>query len=299
MDCEWTTDQIDFRKKARDFAEREIGPLAAWIEGRDQPGSLGNYPRELLRKMGAEGFMGCLHGAELGGNGKGMIHECIVAEEFGAVSPAAELARFVSCALFGIPLAMFGTKEQKSEFLPKIIKGELIGAIGITEPDLGSDTAGMKTKAVLDGDKWVINGEKRFITNGSQADLISLFAITDPAVKAHKGMSAFLFETKTPGFSVVKNYEMHGMHGMRVAHLKFENCRIPKHRLLGQVNNGFKQLMLELDKERIGLAAESLGIGRACLDEALKFSCERVQFGKPIKEFEGISFKIGGHGYPS
>ncbi|MBF0501185.1 MAG: acyl-CoA dehydrogenase family protein [Candidatus Riflebacteria bacterium] len=292
MDFDWTNDQIEFRKMARDFAEREIRPVAAWIEGRDQPNGLGNFPRELLQKMGKAGFMSCLHDKEFGGNGKGLLYECIIAEEFGAVSPAAELARLVSCALFGMPLAMFGTKEQKAEFLPKILAGELIGAIGITEPNVGSDTAGMKTTAILDGDTWVINGEKRFITNGSQADVLSLFAITDPTVKAHKGMSTFLFETKTPGFSVVKNYEMHGMHGMRVSHLAFNNCRIPRHRLLGQLNQGFKQLMMELDKERIALAAESLGMGRACIEAALKFSQERVQFGKPIKDFEGISFKI-------
>jgi len=292
MNFEWTPEQIAFRKKARDFAECEIRPLAAWIEGRDLPHGLGNFPRDLLRRMAAEGFMGCMHEKEHGGTGQGLIFECIVAEEFAAVSPAAELARLVSCALFGMPLAMFGTKEQKAEFLPRIIKGELIGAIGITEPNVGSDTAGMKTTAVLDGDHWVINGEKRFITNGSQADIISLFAITDPSVKAHKGMSTFLFETRTPGFRTVKNYEMHGMHGMRVAHLEFKDCRIPKNRLLGQVNQGFKQLMLELDKERIALAAESLGMGRAAIEAALKFSHERVQFGRPIKDFEGISFKV-------
>ena len=292
MNFDWSPEQNEFRKRAKDFAEREIRPLTAWIEGRDQPNGLGNYPRELLRKMGAEGFMGCLHGKEHGGNGLGIVYECIIAEEFGAVSPAAELARLVSCALFGTPLGMFGTREQKAEFLPRIIKGDLIGAIGITEPNVGSDTAGMKTSAVLDGDFWVINGEKRFITNGSQADVISLFAITDPSVRANKGMSTFLFETKTPGFSVLKNYEMHGMHGLRVSHMEFKNCRIPKNRLLGQLNHGFKQLMLELDKERIALAAESLGMGRAAIEAALKFSHERVQFGRPIKDFEGISFKI-------
>lgn len=292
MDFEWTKEQIGFRKQANDFAVREIRPKASWIEGRDQPGNLGNFPRELIRKMGAAGFMGCLYPEEYGGSGRGLVDECIVAEEFAAESPVAELCRLVSCALFGLPLSMFGSKEQVKEFLPRIISGELIGAIGITEPKVGSDTAGMETKAVLENDHWLINGEKRFITNGSQADLISLFAITDPAVKAHKGMSTFLFETKTPGFEVVKNYEMMGLHGCRVAHLKFKNCKIPRQRLLGELNKGFKQLMMELDKERIALAAEALGMARFCLEKALKFSNERIQFGKPIREFEGISFKI-------
>lgn len=292
MDFEFSKQHQEFREKARAFAEQEIRPLAATIEGRDQPGFLGTYPRDLIRKMGQQGFMGCLHQKKYGGAELGVVYECIVAEEFAAVSPAAELARLVTCSLFGMTLSMFGTDEQKAEFLPKIITGELIGAIGITEPEVGSDTAGMKTNAVLDGDSWVINGEKRYITNGSQADLISLFAITDPSVKAHKGMSTFLFETKTPGFSRIRDYEMMGMHGLRVSHLGFDSCRIPEHRLLGTVNAGFKQLMLELDKERIGLAAESLGMARACLEAALKFSNERVQFGQPIRNFEGISFQV-------
>jgi len=292
MDFNWSKEQVDYREKCKEFADREIRPLAAWIEGRDKPGFLGNFPRELIRKIGAEGFMGNLFPEEYGGSNRGLMFDCIVAEEFAQVNPATELIRFVSCGLFGLPLFLFGNDEQKAEFLPRIITGELIGGIGITEPLVGSDTARMQTKAELDGDEWVINGEKRYITNGGVADLLSLFAITDPSVKAHKGMSTYLFETKTPGFEIIKNYEMLGMHGCRVAHLKFDNCRIPQHRLLGTLNKGFKQLMMELDKERIGLAAESLGWVRHCLDVTLKYSSERIQFGRPIKDFEAISFKI-------
>jgi butyryl-CoA dehydrogenase len=292
MNFEWTKEQEELREKACAFAQKEIRPLAAWIEGRDQPGFLGNYPRDLLRKMGQEGFMGSMYPVEYGGQGKGLIEECIIAEEFAYESPAGELCRLVSCALFGMPLFMFGSKEQLQEFLPPLLKGEIVGAIGITEPLVGSDTARMKTHAVLERGEWVIDGEKRFITNGSQADVICLFAVTNPEVKAHKGMSTFLFETKTPGFSVVKNYEMMGLHGCRVAHLKLDNCRIPEHRLLGTIDKGFKQLMMELDRERVALAAEMLGAVRRCLDIALKFSSERVQFGRPIREFEAISFKV-------
>jgi alkylation response protein AidB-like acyl-CoA dehydrogenase len=292
MNFEWTTDHRAFREKAREFAQREIEPLAAWVEGRDEPGALGNYPRDLIRKMGEEGFMGSLYPEEYGGSGRGLVYECIVAEEFAHVSPAAELVRLVSCALFGIPLFMFGTREQKREFLPAIIRGDIIGAIGITEPSVGSDTAGMQTSAILDDDAWVINGEKRYITNGSKADVMILWAITDPNVKAHKGMSTFLFDTSTQGFEVIKNYEMMGMHGCRVAHLSFSDCRIPRHRLLGDLNQGYRQLMIELDRERIALAAGSLGWVRRCLFAAIRFSNERVQFGRPIREFEAVSFKI-------
>ncbi len=292
MDFSWSKEQIGFREKCREFAEQEIKPLASWIEGRDEPGNLGNFPRDLIRKMGAEGFMGSLYPEKFGGSDLGLVSECIVAEEFARVSPAAELSRLVSCALFGLPLFLFGSEDQVGEFLPGVIKGDYIGAIGITEPLVGSDTARMVTQAVRDGGDWVISGEKRYITNGGVADLISLFAITDPSVKAHKGMSTFLFETSTPGFEMVKNYEMMGMHGCRVAYLKLNDCRIPGHRLLGELNRGFKQLMMELDRERIALAAEALGWMRHCIDAALKFSNERIQFGRPIRQFEAISFKI-------
>ena len=292
MNFTFTKEQEGLCERARAFAREEIRPVAAWIEGRDEPGFLGNYPRELLRKMGQEGFLGSMYPREYGGQGMGLVEECIVAEEFAYESPAAELARFVSCGLFGMPLFMFGSKEQIQEFLPPLIAGEIIGAIGITEPHVGSDTARMKTRAILENGEWIIDGEKRYITNGSEADVICLFAITNPEVKAHQGMSTYLFETKTPGFSVIKNYEMMGLHGCRVAHLKFDDCRIPEHRRLGELNKGFKQLMMELNRERVGLAAQALGALRRCLDIAVRYSTERIQFGRPIKEFEAISFKV-------
>jgi alkylation response protein AidB-like acyl-CoA dehydrogenase len=202
------------------------------------------------------------------------------------------MSRTASSTLCAIPISRFGTDEQKRKYLTPIIRGEMIGAIGITEPDVGSDTAGMKTRAIREGDEYVINGEKRFITNGADADIITLFAISNPEVPAKRGASAFIFPTDTEGFKVEKVYNLLGMHGMRIAHLKFENCRIPAENLLGKEGMGFNILMDELDTERISIAAEMIGIARAAFEIAVKYSTERVQFNRPINWFEGISFKI-------
>jgi alkylation response protein AidB-like acyl-CoA dehydrogenase len=236
--------------------------------------------------------MGAMITEEYGGTGKGLVCETIIAEEVSSVCPSLDVSRGVTSVYFAPPVLKFGNDEQKRTFLPPIVSGEKIGAIGITEPEVGSDTAGMKTRAVRDGDSWVIDGEKRFITNGSQADFVLLFAITDPEVKAHKGMSTFIFDTTTPGFSVVKDYDLMGMRGLRVSHLKFEGARIPASMLLGEENSGFKILMDELDTERTSLAAGAVGQSRTAFEEAVAHSAEREQFGRPIKMFEGVSFKL-------
>lgn len=173
-----------------------------------------------------------------------------------------------------------------------VIKGEKIGAIGITEPDVGSDTAGMKTNAKKEGDHYVLNGEKRFITNGSQADFLCIFAITNAKAHPHQGMSAFIIEKGMPGFSALKDYELMGLDGARVSHLKFENVEVPKENLLGAESFGFPILMDELDSERTAIAGQLIGGARAALDIAVKYSTERVQFDQTISRFEGVSFKV-------
>ena len=282
----YTDAENAFRDEVRAFVEREITPHAAAIE------ETAEYPRELLRTVGQAGYMGAMISEEYGGTGKGLVAETIIAEEVAAVCPALDIARGVTSVYFAPPVLKFGNDEQKRELLPPIVVGETIGAIGITEPAVGSDAARMKTRAVRDGDYYVIDGEKRFITNGSQADHILLFAITNPEVKAHKGMSTFIFDTTTPGFSVVKDYDLMGMRGLRVSHLKFEGARIPASMLLGEENGGFKILMDELDTERTSLAAGAVGQARAPFEEAVRHSVEREQFGRPIRGFEGVSFKL-------
>jgi alkylation response protein AidB-like acyl-CoA dehydrogenase len=282
----YTDQENDFREEVRAFAEREVAPRAGEIE------RTAEYPRELLRRVGQAGYMGAMISEEYGGTGKGMVAETIIAEELSAVSPVVDVSRGVTSVYFAPPVLKFGSDELKREYLPPIVSGDKIGAIGITEPDVGSDTAGMKTRAVRDGADYVLDGEKRFITNGSQADYILVFAITDPSVKARKGMSAFVVETGTPGFSIVEDYELMGMRGARVSHLKFENVRVPASNVLGEENGGFAVLMDELDTERTSLAAGAVGYARAAFEIAVRHSVERQQFGREIRQFEGISFKI-------
>lgn len=285
-DIFFTEEENAFRKELREFIEAEIAPHTRDIEENNR------YPRDLIKKMGDAGYLAVFHPPEYGGSGKGLSTEIIVCEELSAVNPAMDMGRMASVTLFGAPVRRFGTEEQKKKYLIPVIKGEKIGAIGITEPDVGSDTAGMKTKAVREGDEYIINGEKKFITNGSQADYICLFAITNPDVHPKNGMSGFIFPTNTRGFSVVEDHQMMGMSGARVSRLKFENCRIPAENLVGEENKGFRVLMDELDSERTAIAAEAVGYCRTPYEEAVKWSCERVQFDQPIRYFEGVSFKI-------
>ncbi len=282
----YTDQENAFREEVRKFAETVVADEADAIE------ESAEYPRGLLRKLGEAGYMGAMLPPKYGGTGKGMVAETIIAEEISAVCPMLDVTRGVSSVYFAPPVNKFGNDAQREKYLSSIVSGDKIGAIGITEPDVGSDTAGMKTLAERDGDNYVVNGEKRFITNGSIADYILLFAVTDTSVKPRKGMSAFIFETETPGFSVVKDYDLMGMRGLKVSHLKFENARIPATALLGEENKGFTILMDELDTERTSLAAGAVGYSRAAFELAVTHSTEREQFGRQIRQFEGVSFKI-------
>ncbi len=281
----WTEEEIEFRKEIREFCDKEIYPISDDIDK-------GPYPRELLRKIGQAGYMGVHHEKEVGGTARGLSYEIIVAEEISAANGGLDMARMASTTLYGMPISVFGTSEQKKKYLEPIIKGDNIGCIGITEPEVGSDTAGMKTTAEKDGDEWILNGEKRFITNGSQADFMCAFAITDPSVKSKDGMSAFIVDTKSDGFSVVQDHELLGMKSARVSWLKLDNVRVKPGQLLGEPGQGFPILMDELDSERTAIAAEAIGYGRTPYEVAVKYSNERHQFGRPIRAFEGVSFKI-------
>ena len=281
----WTEDEINFRREVRAFCDKEISPIADELDK-------GPYPRELLRKIGKAGYMGVHHDKSVGGTNRGLSYEIIVAEEISATNGGLDMARMASTTLYGMPVSRFGTSEQKKKYLEPVVAGDKIGCIGITEPDVGSDTAGMKTRAEKDGDDWILNGEKRFITNGSQADFMCAFAITDPNLKAKDGMSAFIIDTKSDGFSVVQDHDLLGMKSARVSWLKLEDVRVPDDMLLGDPGNGFHILMDELDSERTAIAGEAIGYGRTPYEIAVKYSTERHQFGRPINAFEGVSFKV-------
>jgi alkylation response protein AidB-like acyl-CoA dehydrogenase len=275
----------NFRKEVRAFCDKEIYPIADEIDKNP-------YPRELLRKIGKAGYMGVHHDKDVGGSARGLSYEIIVAEEISAANAGLDMARMASTTLYGMPVARFGTPEQKKKYLEPVVHGEKIGCIGITEPDVGSDTAGMKTQAEKDGDEWVLNGEKRFITNGSQSDYMCAFAITNPEIKSKDGMSAFIIDTKSDGFSVVKDHELLGMKSARVSWLKMDNVRVTPGMMLGKPGEGFHILMDELDSERTAIAGEAIGYGRTPFELAVKYANEREQFGRPIRAFEGVSFKI-------
>jgi acyl-CoA dehydrogenase len=284
----FTEEENKFREEVREFAKKEIEPIARDIEKKDGYELI----RKSFKKLGARGFLGVLHPKDVGGSARGVTYEIIVGDEIAYASGSLDLCRAASVCLYGMPLNRFGTKEQRQKYLAPVIKGEKIGAIGITEPDVGSDTAGMKTNARKEGDHYILNGEKRFITNGSQADFLCIFAITNTKVHPHQGMSAFIIEKGMPGFSALKDYELMGLDGARVSHLKFENVKVPKENLLGAESLGFPILMDELDSERTAIAGQLIGGSRAALDIAVKYSTERVQFDQTISRFEAVSFKV-------
>jgi alkylation response protein AidB-like acyl-CoA dehydrogenase/acyl dehydratase/putative sterol carrier protein len=284
----YTQDERDFRHQIRKFVEREIKPMKLNIEAR-------NFDhRSFFKKLAGAGLCGLLIPEEYGGSKKPFMYQLIAGEEISTVAPSATMMFGASCTLSAIPILRFGTEEQKKKYLPPLAKGDKIGALAITEPSVGSDTAGMETKAVWDDSEqcWVLNGEKRYITNGSIADQIVVFAITDSSVDSKSGMSAFIIETSWKGFSVERDFSLMGRGGAYASHIKFKNIKVPKNNLLGKLNQGFLILMDELDSERIGIAAEALGCMRASFEIAVDYSQQRIQFDRPISRFEGVSFKI-------
>jgi alkylation response protein AidB-like acyl-CoA dehydrogenase/acyl dehydratase/putative sterol carrier protein len=284
----YTSDELAFRKQVRAFVEQEIKPIRDQIEAREF-----DY-RQFFKKLASAGLSGLLIPQEYGGSDKPFMYQLIAGEELSVVSPSATMMFGASCTLSAIPILRFGTEQQKLKYLIPLANGEKIGALAITEPAVGSDTAGMETKAEWNEKDqcWVLNGEKRYISNGSIADQIVVFAITDPTVDSKSGMSAFIIETKWKGFSVERDFTLMGRGGVFVSHIKFENMKLPKESLLGKVNQGFLILMDELDSERIGIAAEALGCMRTPFEIAVEYSQERIQFDQPISRFEGISFKV-------
>jgi len=284
----YTDEENRFREEFRKFVLSEVFPVADRIDKENNV----ELSHEVVRKMAKSGYLKAAFPKQIGGDGKGLVYRTILGEELTSASYSASVTFGASAALYAMPILKFGTKEQLEKFIRPIMKGEL-GAIAITESTGGSDAVGgMKTRAKKEGDEYVINGEKRFITNGSKADYLLLYAITNPDVKTSHGMSAFIFPTKTKGFEVVKDYELMGRRGSVNSHLRFNNCRIPKENLLGTENKGVEILMSGLDGERVFAASQYMGISRSAYEVAAKYAAERMQFGRPLREFEGINFKI-------
>ncbi len=285
MDFALNEEQEMFRKTIREFAEKEIMPRAQEIDQK------GEFPWDIIRKMADLGLMGLPFPEEYGGAGGDAISYAIAVEEIARASGSVAITYSAHISLACSPIYLFGTEEQKRKYLIPMAKGEKIGAFGLTEPGAGSDAAAIKTRAVLDGDEWVINGQKIFITNGSVADVVVIAAVTDPA-KGKKGISNFIVEKGTPGFRVGREEDKMGLRGSVTSELIFENCRIPKENLLGKEGEGYKQFLMTLDGGRIGIGAMAVGLGMAALEAAARYAKERVQFGQPIAEFQAIQWMI-------
>ncbi|MEH6945516.1 acyl-CoA dehydrogenase [Bacillus sp. JJ634] len=284
MKLQFTEEQQMMRNMVRDFAREHISPFVANMEN-------GEFPREILYKMGELGLMGIPIPEKYGGAEMDFMSYIIAIHEISKVSPTIGVILSVHTSVGTNPIVYFGTEEQKQHYVPKLASGEWLGAFCLTEPSAGSDAASLKTKAVKEGDFYRINGSKVFITNGGEADVYIVFASTDPA-KGSKGISAFIVEKGTPGLIFGKDEHKMGLHGSRTLQLSFEDMRIPAANLLGQEGEGFKIAMANLDVGRIGIAAQALGIAEGAYQHAVQYAKERIQFGKPIAMQQGIGFKL-------
>jgi alkylation response protein AidB-like acyl-CoA dehydrogenase len=272
-------------ESARQFAEQHIRPyVMQWDESQE-------FPVDVFKKAGKMGFMGILVPESLGGSGLGYHEYIAIIEEISKVDPSIGLSVAAHNSLCTNHILSFGNREQKERWIPKLATAEWIGAWGLTEHNTGSDAGGMNTTAVKDGDGWMLNGAKNFITHGKSGDIAVVIARTGEKGDSH-GMTAFVIEKGTKGFSSGKKEDKLGMRASETAELVFDNCKIPDENRLGEIGDGFIQSMKILDGGRISIGALSLGIAKGAYEAALKYSKERVQFGKPISSFQGISFKL-------
>ncbi|MHB0799650.1 acyl-CoA dehydrogenase AcdA [Bacillus thuringiensis] len=273
------------RKMVRDFAKNEVAPTVAERDEEER------FDRELFDQMAELGLTGIPWPEEYGGIGSDYLAYVIAIEELSRVCASTGVTLSAHTSLAGWPIFKFGTEEQKQKFLRPMAEGKKIGAYGLTEPASGSDAGGMKTIAKRDGDHYILNGSKIFITNGGIADIYVVFALTDPESK-QRGTSAFIVESDTPGFSVGKKESKLGIRSSPTTEIMFEDCRIPVENLLGEEGQGFKVAMQTLDGGRNGIAAQAVGIAQGALDASVEYARERHQFGKPIAAQQGIGFKL-------
>lgn len=273
------------RQLFRDFAQKEVKPLAAELDETER------FPVETVEKMKKYGFMGIPIPKEYGGQGCDSLTYAICVEELAKVCGTTSVILSAHTSLCCVPVLKFGNEAQKQKYLVPLAKGEKLGAFGLTEPGAGTDAAGQQTKAVLDGDHYILNGSKIFITNGKEADVYIIFAMTDKS-KGTRGISAFIVEKGTPGFSFGTKEKKMGIRGSSTYEIIFTDCRIPKENLLGAEGKGFSIAMKTLDGGRVGIAAQALGIAGGALDEAVAYVKERKQFGRPISAFQNTQFQL-------
>ena len=300
----YTPAERELMHQARAFAQKDILPRAAAahqevkqikarFEGRERRDRLRAIAQAYLKQLGEAGITGALFPEEYGGNGRGVVAECIIDEELSAAGHPGDTIRSVSLTLGTISILRYGTPDQKKRHIPPRLRGEELAALAITEPQIGSDTSRMQTRATLKGDRWVINGQKRFITGGGLADYLTLFAITEDGVHPHKGMSTFIVPMDHPGVTIRRQLdEVIMADWMDNAWIDFNDVDIPKANLLGPLHGGYHVLMDELDTERVTYCMAALGSARRALEIAAEYSTKRIQFKQPIAMFEGVSFKL-------
>lgn len=284
MDLQFTEEQQMMRDMVRNFAKTEIEPFIPRMEA-------GEFPREILKKMGELGLMGITAPQKYGGSEMDFVSYIIAIHELSKVSAVTGVILSVHTSVGTNPIMYFGNDHQKERYLPKMASGEALGAFCLTESSSGSDAGALKTRAVKSGNEYILNGSKMFITNGGEAEVYIVFASTNPSDKTH-GISAFIVDKDTPGLIIGKDEQKMGLHGSRTVELIFENMKIPAENLLGEEGQGFKIAMANLDVGRIGIAAQALGIAEASLEAATGYAKERVQFGRPIVDQQGVGFKL-------
>ena len=294
MDFKLDKEHQMLRKLYREFAENEVRPIAAEVDEEER------FPMETVQKMAKLGMMGIYFPKEYGGGGADVLAYAMAVEEMSKVCGTTGVILSGHTSLCVAPIFEFGTQEQKDKYLPKLCKGEWIGAFGLTEPGAGTDAQGQQTTAVFDEatNEWVLNGSKIFITNAGYANVFIIIAVTGKKPdkrnpkKMIKLISSFIVERTDPGFSVGLHEKKMGIRGSSTCELIFQDCRIPADRQLGKLGDGFKIAMMTLDGGRIGIAAQALGIGEGAVNEAIKYSRERVQFGKRISQFQNTQFQL-------
>ena len=285
MNFHFTPDEQDVLDMLHDFCVKEVAPIAAEIDETER------FPEETWHKLAEMGMMGVAYPEEYGGAGLSYVNYIGVCEELAKHCATTSVMVSAHSSLCCWPIAEYGTEEQKQKYLTKLASGEWLGAFGLTEPGAGTDAAMQKTVAEDKGDHWVLNGSKIFITNAGFANVFVVFAMTDKSLGT-KGISAFIVEKDFPGFKVGAHEKKMGIRGSSTCELVFEDCIVPKENLLGELNKGFKVAMTTLDGGRIGIGAQALGIAQAAIDDTVKYTKERVQFGKRISQFQNTQFQL-------
>ncbi|MEC0276054.1 acyl-CoA dehydrogenase family protein [Peribacillus frigoritolerans] len=286
MDFSLTKEQQMIKEMVREFAEKEIKPIAIELDAKSM------FAEDVFKKMGKLGLLGIPFSEEYGGSGGDTISYAIAVEEVGKACGGTGLSYAAAVSLGASPIYYFGTEEQKQKYLVPITTGETLAAFGLTEPNAGSDAGGTRTTAVLEGDEYVINGEKTWITNASYSRTVTVTAVSGKDTRGKNIISAFIVPTDTQGITINSNYEKMGVRASNTCEIILDNVRVPKENLLGDPDKGFKQFLFTLDGGRISIAALAVGIAQAAFDRALAFSKERIQFGKTISNFQAIQFKL-------